>query len=94
LAAGFPGEPMRTCIGCRSREPKSALVRIVADASAPGGCAVDANRTRPGRGAHIHPRAECVALAQRRRAPARALRISAARIDFSQVSSLILEQRL
>jgi Predicted nucleic-acid-binding protein implicated in transcription termination len=94
LGAGSSGEPIRTCIGCRAREPISALVRIVADASAPGGCAVDANRDRPGRGAHIHPRAECVEQAQRRRALARALRVSAGGVDIEQVRSPILDARL
>ncbi|HEY7822135.1 MAG TPA: YlxR family protein [Acidimicrobiia bacterium] len=91
MAVGFAGEPIRSCIGCRAREPRSALVRIVADPSAPGGCVVDADRTRPGRGAHIHPRAECVEKARRTRALARALRISAAGVDIEQVRSLIRE---
>ena len=98
MGVGFAGEAartcIRTCIGCRTREPRSALVRIVADPSAPGGCAVDADRTRPGRGAHIHPRTECVEEAQRRRALPRALRIPATGIDLEQVRSLILATRL
>ena len=34
----------------------------------------DLRGTAPGRGAHLHPTAECLALAERRRAFARALR--------------------
>lgn len=94
MGVGFSGEPIRTCIGCRAREPMSALVRIVADPSAPGGCVVDADRTQAGRGAHIHPRAECVEEARRRRALARALRIPATQVDIGQVSSHILGSRL
>lgn len=83
------------CIGCRTREPVSRLVRLVADAAAPGGCVVDQERIRPGRGAHIHPRAECIEQAARRRALARALRSPAgAQIDITQVRAQILEERL
>ena len=78
------------CIGCRSREPISDLVRLVADASAPGGCAVDQQRTRPGRGAHIHARVECVEAAKQRRALPRALRSAGHGIDIDQVRSDIL----
>jgi predicted RNA-binding protein YlxR (DUF448 family) len=89
--AGSSGEPIRTCIGCRAREPMSLLVRLVADPEALLGCKVDVERTGPGRGAHIHPRSECIEQAARRRALARALRISAgANIDITQVHDEIL----
>lgn len=98
MGVGSTGETsqacIRTCIGCRAREPKSALIRVVADPAAPGGCVVDTDRTRPGRGAHIHPRAECVEEAHRRRALARALRIPATGVDIEQMRSLILGSRL
>ena len=90
-AGGLNQGPIRTCIGCRTREPASTLVRLVADGDAPGGCAVDHERTRPGRGAHIHPRAECIDQAARRRALPRALRSPAgAGIDITQVRAEIL----
>jgi predicted RNA-binding protein YlxR (DUF448 family) len=74
-------EPVRTCVGCRSRAAKSDLLRIVvAEQSA----AVDGSAARlvpdprgqmPGRGAHLHPELDCLASAERRRAFGRALRL-------------------
>ena len=70
--------PVRTCIGCRERAAKRELLRVVAgtDAENQGFWFVvpDPSGTAPGRGAHLHPTAECLALAERRRAFARALR--------------------
>jgi len=55
------------------------LVRVVVDAAAAAGgrfvLRVDAERVLPGRGAHLHPRPDCLELAQRRRAFPRALRV-------------------
>jgi predicted RNA-binding protein YlxR (DUF448 family) len=67
--------PVRTCVGCRQRAAKDELLRVVAEdlgdglevIADPRGCA-------PGRGAHLHPTPECLELALRRRAFARALR--------------------
>ena len=93
--AGSPPEPTRQCIGCRSRAPRSALVRLVADEGAPGGCRVDPGRNQPGRGAHIHPREECVDEAAKRRALPRALRaLPGSSVDISQVRAEILGTRL
>ena len=69
---------MRTCVGCRERSAKSDLLRIVAEPpNAAGGSGVltpDPRGRMPGRGAHLHPDPECLALAERRRAFGRALR--------------------
>jgi predicted RNA-binding protein YlxR (DUF448 family) len=68
--------PVRTCVGCRQRAPASALLRIVA-VRAPTGLRLepDPARRQPGRGAHLHPDPACLALAERRRAFGRALRL-------------------
>ena len=62
--------PIRTCVGCRNRDQAEALVRVARGAS---GYLV--SRTAPGRGAWLHP--GCGALALRRRAVPRALRLPA-----------------
>ncbi|MGG5172150.1 YlxR family protein [Pseudarthrobacter sp. J1738] len=67
--------PERTCIGCRGREAQHRLIRLVAvnsdsDSSA---ITVDVRRRMSGRGAWLHPRQECFALANKKRAFARAL---------------------
>ncbi|WP_193609380.1 YlxR family protein [Nocardioides lijunqiniae] len=69
-------EPVRTCVGCRQRAAKRELLRVTAGSDAHGQPAVvpDPTATAPGRGAHLHPTAECYELAVRRRAFARALR--------------------
>jgi predicted RNA-binding protein YlxR (DUF448 family) len=70
--------PQRTCVGCRARAARSVLMRIVA-AQAGGGSFIatpDLRRRLPGRGAWLHPSPDCLDLALRRRAFARALRLS------------------
>jgi predicted RNA-binding protein YlxR (DUF448 family) len=75
--------PIRTCIGCRAQTTKRELLRIVAETDAEGQegsqpgswfVAPDPSGTAPGRGAHLHPTAQCFALAERKRAFSRALR--------------------
>ena len=79
-------------MGCRRRAPTSELLRVVAGGDVKveysgqppsreeSGAAVavvpDPGRRLPGRGAHIHPDPACLALAERRRAFGRALRIT------------------
>jgi len=65
-------EPVRTCLGCRQRAPRSALLRVVAR---DGRAVVDAAARLPGRGAWVHPAPTCLDTAIRRRAFGRALRI-------------------
>ncbi|MGO4594443.1 YlxR family protein [Leifsonia sp. 2TAF2] len=65
-------EPVRTCVGCRSRAPRSSLLRVVAQESE---LVVDPSATLPGRGAWLHPVDGCLDLAVKRRAFGRALRV-------------------
>jgi len=65
-------EPVRTCIGCRSRATRSSLMRVVVQDSR---VIIDDSGAGPGRGAWLHPRHECYQLALRRRAFGRALRV-------------------
>lgn len=63
--------PVRTCIGCRTRAPRTELLRVIAR---DGAIEADPQAIAPGRGAWLH--IGCVSVAERRRAFARALRIS------------------
>ncbi len=63
-------EPVRTCVGCGVKAAQRELVRVKAEGEH---VIVDRERTG-GRGAWIHPGAECLARAIRRRAFARAFR--------------------
>lgn len=78
-------EPVRTCVGCRTRAPRSALLRVV---SQNGILIVDERAVLPGRGAWMHPSQECMAAALRRRAFGRALRVS------TPVDTQTIEKRL
>ncbi|WP_122824542.1 YlxR family protein [Georgenia faecalis] len=80
-----PGtEPVRTCVGCRARAPRSALVRVVLEAPGASRAAVDDRASAPGRGAWLHADQQCLDLAVRRRAFPRALR-SAGPVDLDAV---------
>ncbi|HJQ43696.1 MAG TPA: YlxR family protein [Jatrophihabitantaceae bacterium] len=88
-----PQGPIRTCIGCRQRASAAELLRVVVapgtDGEAPALPLVpDPRRRAPGRGAWVHPVLACVELAQRRRAFARALRVTRA-IDASPVLEFV-----
>ncbi|MTE23111.1 YlxR family protein [Microbacterium sp. ZXX196] len=65
-------DPVRTCVGCRARASRSALLRVVHTESR---LVVDDGGSMPGRGAWVHPRRSCVELALQRRAFVRALRV-------------------
>lgn len=67
-------EPVRMCVGCRARDARSALLRVV---NRDRVLVVDEKAVLPGRGAWVHPRRECLETAIGRRAFIRALRVSA-----------------
>ncbi|MEJ1921437.1 YlxR family protein [Microbacterium sp. KHB019] len=84
-------DPVRTCVGCRMRASRSALLRVVAS---PDALIFDDRAVMPGRGAWVHPTRECLENAVRRRAFARALRVPAS-IGFSEGAvSQTIEQHL
>ncbi|WP_040163817.1 YlxR family protein [Microbacterium gorillae] len=66
-------EPVRTCVGCRTRASRSALLRVVVKDSS---LVFDERGSLPGRGAWVHDEAECLEKALQRRAFVRALRVS------------------
>jgi uncharacterized protein len=70
-------EPVRMCVGCRVRSDKSDLVRLAWN----GRLVVDVAKVQPGRGAYLHRDPQCLQLAIRRRAVARALRVSSVDLD-------------
>ena len=68
--------PMRTCLGCRERCPRSALLRVALEAG--GGhskLVVDEGARFGGRGAWVHPEPQCVSRALARAVFPRALRV-------------------
>lgn len=75
-------EPVRMCVGCRTRSPRSDLVRLVTVGNR---VVVDDARSMPGRGAWLHPGPDCLAQAVRRHSIGRALRSAGA--DASGLAS-------
>lgn len=85
-------EPVRTCVGCRARASRAALIRVVA---INGELVFDERAVMPGRGAWVHPSSECLETALRRRGFARALRVSAElRIPEAEAMQIIEQHRL
>ncbi|WP_286343866.1 YlxR family protein [Frondihabitans sucicola] len=64
--------PVRTCIGTRTRAPRSSLLRVTA---LDGRLVVDTTATSPGRGAWLIPTMQAYESAVRRKAFRRALRL-------------------
>ncbi|MGY6498175.1 MAG: YlxR family protein [Microcella sp.] len=77
-------EPVRTCVGCRQRAPRTELVRCVAR---DGTVVVDASASLPGRGAWVHGTRDCIEAATTRRAFVRALRVTAP-LDTAELLAL------
>jgi uncharacterized protein len=76
---------VRTCVGCRAKAAKTELLRVVA---VEGNLVPDLRGRLPGRGASLHPDPGCLALAEKRRAFPRALRV-AGPLDVSAVRALV-----
>jgi predicted RNA-binding protein YlxR (DUF448 family) len=64
--------PERTCVGCRGKAPKAALIRLVRGLD--GRVEIDERAVAPGRGAYLHRDRSCVEAALRKGALARAMR--------------------
>lgn len=86
--------PQRTCVGCRARTDRSRLLRVVAEpgAVAPVAVVPDPAARLPGRGAWLHPDPDCLELAERRRAFARALRVQGP-VDAGNVRAYLATAR-
>lgn len=65
--------PMRTCVGCRQKQEKKTLLRIVR--SPDGNVCVDDSGKRPGRGAYLCKSEACFKRAIRNESLAKALDI-------------------
>ena len=57
--------PMRKCVGCGEMKPKKELVRVVK--SPEGEVSLDLTGRKPGRGAYVCPRVDCLRLARKAR---------------------------
>lgn len=48
--------PQRTCVGCRTVQPKRSMIRLV---RTPEGVQIDLTGRQPGRGAYLHDSPAC-----------------------------------
>jgi len=81
--------PERTCVGCRQRDDRDALLRFVLG---PDGQVVpDLGRKLPGRGASVHPRRACLEVAVRRGGFARGFR-RPVDADLESLVAMVVEQ--
>jgi len=62
--------PLRQCLGCREMKPKRELIRVVK--SPEGEISLDFKGKKPGRGAYLCPRPDCLAKVKKSRALERA----------------------
>ncbi|MCL2090568.1 MAG: YlxR family protein [Micrococcales bacterium] len=91
--SAVPAGPVRTCVGCRARDSRSSLLRVVLVIDATGSPVLvpDEAARLPGRGAWLHPDPDCLALAQRRKAFGRALR-HAGPLDVTVLATTVLAE--
>lgn len=82
--------PERTCVGCRRRRPKHALLRLVRAAT--GAVTVDARAAQPGRGAYVCVDAACVERALKPGRLAHALRGATVAPGFDMVMQQALRR--
>lgn len=66
--------PLRMCTGCREHKPKKELIRVVR--SPEGEVSVDLTGRKPGRGAYICRKEECLRKAQKSKQLERVLEVS------------------
>jgi predicted RNA-binding protein YlxR (DUF448 family) len=85
---------VRTCVGCRKRTVAAELLRVaIAGGRGENGdvtvAVPDPARRLPGRGASLHPDPACFALAEKRRAFGRALRVTGV-LDIGPVREYVV----
>jgi uncharacterized protein len=75
--------PQRTCVGCRTVQPKRQLVRLVRRTD--GSVEIDPTGKAAGRGAYLHDRAECWRQALHSRALEHALKTDLTEADRARL---------
>jgi predicted RNA-binding protein YlxR (DUF448 family) len=82
--------PTRTCVGCRSTDEKTGLVRLVVTKE--GRVRIDAKHRLPGRGAYVHGSRACVDEAIRTGGLARSFRRKTQPLDAAKLFDELNEE--
>ena len=75
--------PKRMCVACREMCPKEELVRLV---KTENGIVIDAAKKLQGRGVYVHRKAECVRLAEKKKAFQRHFRCAVEREVYERAA--------
>ncbi len=78
--------PVRMCVACRRGSAKDGLFRLVRTRG--GGCLIDTGGKMDGRGAYICKNGECVAVAVKKKALQRALKIKVEEEIYNELARL------
>lgn len=81
--------PIRTCVACRSSDEKRGLLRIVR--SATGEVSIDPTGKRPGRGAYVCRKLDCISLAIKKKSLERALRTAVPASLIEELKKVVQE---
>lgn len=81
-------EPVRTCVGCRERDRRSVLTRLVARG---GTLHVDGVKRQPGRGAWVHARSACLEAFGRKGGFVRSLGCVIAKLERQEIRARLPE---
>ena len=80
--------PVRTCIGCGTRKSKYELIRLVLAGAE--GVIVDYQQRRPGRGAYLCFKSECLLEMKKRRGLDRAFRLKVSPENYAKIETELM----
>lgn len=83
--------PMRQCVGCREMKPKRELIRVVR--SPEGELSLDFRGKKPGRGAYVCPKPECLRRARKSNALGRAFSLRIPEAVYEALEAQMQEER-
>jgi hypothetical protein len=83
-------EPIRTCVGCRARDLRTRLARVVVEQ---GVLCVDRTRRAPGRGGYLHARRACLEAFARKGGFVRSLRCVIPRAEREMLRDRFAEEQ-
>lgn len=84
--------PMRQCTGCREMKPKRELIRVVK--SPDGDISIDFKGKKPGRGAYICGKTECLKKARKAKALERTFNVTIPDEIYDELERQVAESQV